>query len=74
VECRVEAGDGRDPGQGCGHRVEHRQRLRLVQGRHLDQLAQAFLDAGVDQNRLTEPLPAMNDPMSDGVSITEPVA
>jgi hypothetical protein len=45
-----------------------------VQGGHLDQLAQAFLDAGVDQHWLPEAFPAVDDPMSNGVSVSEPIA
>ena len=73
MKSRVEARDGWDSGHRLGHRVERRQRLRLMRGGHLNQLAQAFLDAGIDQHRLPEPFPAMDDPMSNGVSVSEPL-
>ena len=43
-----------------------------MQRREIDELAQLMLDRAVDQDRLAEPLAAVDDPVPDRVGITQP--
>ena len=72
VKRRVEAGDGRHAGKRVAHRAQRRQRLRLVQGREIDELAQRVLDRAVDPHRLPEALAAVDDPVPDRVGLAQP--
>ena len=67
VERRVEARDVRHVGQQPPGRLQTTQRLRLVQRRQVDQLAQPPLDVSVDHHGLDEVRPAMHDAVPDGV-------
>jgi hypothetical protein len=67
VERGVKAGDARHAGESETDGIERGERTRLVKRRQLAQLAQLRFDAAIDADRRAEALPAVNDPVTDGV-------
>ena len=74
MEGGVEARDRGQLRELRRHRVQRRQRLRLVKRGELGQRPQLALDLGVDDHRLAEPLAAVNDAVANRVSIAEALA
>jgi hypothetical protein len=69
VKCSVEARDVRYRGQQAASRLQAAQRLRLVQRRQVDQLAQSPLDVSIDHHGFDEVRTAMHDAVPDGVHL-----
>src|SRR5436305_1779413 len=67
----VEAGDGGNIRERLAHGVERREGLGLVKRREVAELAQRRADLGIDADRLTEALAAVDDAMADGLGAAQ---
>ena len=59
--------------QALAHRIQRRERLRLVQRREIGQLLERLADVAVDHHRVVELRPAVHHPMADGVELADAV-
>jgi len=65
VEARVEDGDVRNVREHEASFLEGGERRRVVEWRQRDERLELALDLRVDQDGLTEPLAAVDDPVPD---------